>query len=93
MYGKRNNITNRTIKKDIFTLLDKEDFVSQSTVLQKYDSVKLLSPLFSSLCSSSSRIRWHGIYAFGQVVADLADRKIEKARMDAGNYYDHRHCS
>lgn len=81
MSAKRDGITNRTIKKDIYTILDMEDFVAKSTVLKKYDSIKLLSPLFSTLCSSSSRIRWHGIYAFGQVVADLADKKIEKARM------------
>lgn len=40
-----------------------------------------VAPLFSALCSSSPLVRWRAVTAFGPVVAALAARTPEKARV------------
>ncbi len=39
------------------------------------------APLFSALCSSSPKVRWHAITALGVVVGAMAGRTPEKARV------------
>lgn len=39
------------------------------------------APLFSALCSSSPQVRWHAVTALGVVVAAMAGRTPEKARV------------
>ena len=45
------------------------------------DPTALLNPLFSSLCHTSEKVRWHGISVLGRVVAQIGDDNIEDARV------------
>ncbi len=80
MPGTKNDMGGRVLKQTVHDLLARKDFIEHSGELREYEPVRLLSPLFASLCSSSNRVRWHGVHAFGQVVSDLAEKKLEKAR-------------
>ncbi len=54
------------------------------TILEKLKSIpgtKVINPLFAGLCSTDEVVRWHAITAMGSVVADIADREMETARI------------
>ncbi len=70
----------RELKRRIHDLLADdgwEDGLSGLTELGQ----QAVAPLFSALCSSSPLLRWRAVTAFGPVIAALAARTPEKARV------------
>ena len=70
-------ISQRGIKQEIIALLGKEALAPVLAQLAAYPPEKLLNPLFSAICSTSEKTRWHAISAFGATVARLADQETE----------------
>lgn len=71
----------RALKKKILDLLQTESLPDIHAVLRQYDEQRLLNSLFSGICRSDERLKWHAVAAMGPVVARLADREMEAARV------------
>lgn len=71
----------RVFKREIITLLQTATLPKIHDTLRQYDEQQLLNPLFSGICRSEEQLRWHAIVAMGPVVARLADRNMEAARV------------
>jgi hypothetical protein len=70
-----------TTKKAIHTLLDTQSSEPLYSSLDSYKAKQIIGPLFSALCSTSEKIRWNAICAFGHTVSKLSDHDIEAARI------------
>lgn len=70
----------RELKRQIHTLLASDGWEEGLPALADHGQ-QAVAPLFSALCSSSPTIRWRAVTAFGPVVAALAARTPEKARV------------
>lgn len=74
-------ISSRKLKKTLLneiqclSLADFLDFIAQ------FPPQTLISSLFSFICSSDEKVRWHSISAFGPTMKRLADQDMEKARI------------
>jgi len=77
---------NRKIKKEVLELLAGEDLSRARRKLEKYDEHGLVNPLFSALYRPEEMLRWHTITLFGEVVARLADKDMEAARIVMRRY-------
>jgi hypothetical protein len=71
----------RTIKKQIFFLLENLSWIELKAELRKFEPQDIIHPLFSALCSSNERIKWHAVSAFGVVVSKIAEKDVESARI------------
>lgn len=76
---------NRKIKKQVLQLLE-GDLATARLELQKYDEHGLVNPLFSALYRSEETLRWHAVTVFGEVLARLADKDMEAARIVMRRY-------
>lgn len=74
-------VSQRGIKKGILALLGQAELEAVFTALAGYPPEKLLSPLFSGICSGSEKIKWNAVSAMGATVARLADQDMEAARI------------
>ncbi len=70
----------REVKRRILDLLASDDWEAGLPDLADLGQ-QAVGPLFSALCSSSPRIRWHAVTGFGVVVGAMAARTPEKARV------------
>ena len=70
----------REIKRRILDLLAGDDWEAGLPELADLGQ-QAAAPLFSALCSSSPQVRWHAVTALGVVVAAMAGRTPEKARV------------
>ncbi len=70
----------RELKRRIRDLLAGDGWEDGLTGLAELGQAAV-APLFSALCSSSPLVRWRAVTAFGLVVAALAARTPEKARV------------
>ncbi|KAF5050849.1 HEAT-like repeat protein [anaerobic digester metagenome] len=70
----------RELKRRIRDLLAGDGWEDGLTGLAELGQ-QAVAPLFSALCSSSPLVRWRAVTAFGPVVAALAARTPEKARV------------
>jgi HEAT repeat protein len=68
-------------KRRISKLLESSDIEPVIQELRELPSSKTINPLIGSLCSGNETVRWHAITALGPVVADLADKDMEAARI------------
>lgn len=71
----------RKLKKEIFSLLQQEDFHKVLQRLEQYRPPDLIHPLFSSICHHNQKVRWNGIFAFGPTVEKLTRSNMEDARV------------
>lgn len=71
---------NRKIKKQVLRVLQ-GDLETARLELEQYDEHGLINPLFSALYRSEEVLRWHAVTLFGEVVARLADKDMEAARI------------
>ncbi|MDH4322134.1 MAG: HEAT repeat domain-containing protein [Desulfobulbaceae bacterium] len=71
----------RLFKRTITELLQTASLSELDAALRGYDEQQLLNPLFSGICRSEERLKWHAVAAMGPVVARLADREMEAARV------------
>jgi hypothetical protein len=77
---------NRKIKKEVLALLAGNDLAKAREELGKYDEQGLVNPLFSALCRPEEMLRWHTVTIFGEVLARLADKDMEAARIVMRRY-------
>ncbi len=71
----------RTVKQCVLKLLNQDDFSRIQTELAQLPEKEVINALFSGICRSEERIRWHAVSAMGTAVAGLADQHIEEARI------------
>lgn len=71
---------NRKIKKQVLQALQ-GDLETARLELEQYDEHGLINPLFSALYRSEETLRWHAVTLFGEVLARLADKDMEAARI------------
>jgi hypothetical protein len=64
----------------IVDLLKSSDINSSINKLQELPTQKIISTLFSSLCSHEDEVKWHAVTAMGVFVANLARENMESAR-------------
>lgn len=77
---------NRKIKKKVLELLAEGDLAKSRSGLVEYDEHGLVNPLFSALYRPEERLRWHTVTVFGEVLARLADKDMEAARIIMRRY-------
>jgi len=68
-------------KRRIVQLLGREDFTPTLDELRKLPPAEAVGPLFAGICQADAAIRWHAVTAMGWVVAWLAERDMEAARV------------
>jgi len=71
----------RVFKRKITEHLQSLSLPELHVALRDYDEQQLLNPLFSGICRSEELLKWHAVAAMGVVVARLADRAMEPARV------------
>ena len=71
----------RKLKKLVIDTLGQKELGAIHKTLAGFDAGALVNPLFSSLCHTNERVRWHSISILGKVVKVIADRNIEDARV------------
>lgn len=76
---------NRKIKKQVLQLLA-GDLDTARREFAQYDEHGLVNPLFSALYRPEVVLRWHTVTLFGEVLARLADKDMEAARIVMRRY-------
>lgn len=71
----------RRLKQTVLNLLASHPLADIHAALRQYDEQQLLNPLFSGICRSDEITKWHAVAAMGPVLARLADRDMEAARV------------
>lgn len=72
---------NRKIKKEVLAVLAGGDLRKSRRELGKYEVHGLVNPLFSAILQPKEMLRWHAVTLFGEVMARLADKDMEAARI------------
>lgn len=72
---------NRKIKKEVLAVLAGGDLRKSRRELGKYEEHGLVNPLFSAIVQPKEMLRWHAVTLFGEVMARLADKDMEAARI------------
>ena len=73
--------TGRQLKRKVLALLGSDNFDQSLNELCQLPARQVINPLFSLLLSSDEQIRWRAITGMGAVVAKLAERDMESARV------------
>lgn len=68
-------------KRRISKLLGSSDLEAVIQELRQLPPSRVINPLIGALCSNDETVRWHAVTALGPIVADLADRDMEGARV------------
>ena len=68
-------------KRRITKLLESSDIEAVIHELRQLPASRVINSLIGALCSANETVRWHAITALGPIVADLADRDMEAARV------------
>jgi hypothetical protein len=71
----------RNFKRKVLDLLKAEDFSEALELLCELPPRRTINPLFLSFCNPDHKIRWRAITATGAVVANLAEKDMESARI------------
>ena len=71
----------RQLKKEVFSLLIREDFSNTLARFSRMSGRKVVNPLFSFLYHADDIVRWHAVSAMGVVTAGLAEENMESARI------------
>jgi hypothetical protein len=71
----------RILKKEVLTVLQADDFLRRVRDLCALPARQVVNPLFSFFLHTDERTRWRAITAMGAVVAGLADKDMESARV------------
>jgi HEAT repeat protein len=70
----------RAIRERIFAILKSPRWKEKSEYLRNFSASQVLSHLLSFLCSEDEEMKWRAVTATGILVADLAQRDLERAR-------------
>lgn len=68
-------------KRRISKLLGSSDIEAVISELRQLPASRVINPLIGALCSNDETVRWHAVTALGPIVAVLADRDLEGARV------------
>ena len=68
-------------KRRISRLLGSADIEAVIQELLQLPPSRVINPLIGALCSNDEPVRWHAVTALGPIVAALADRDMEGARV------------
>lgn len=71
----------RGLKRKVYDLLKSADFEQALEELCRLPARQVINPLFSFLYNSDEQIKWRAVTAMGAVVANLADKDMEEARV------------
>lgn len=74
-------MSGRKLKKQIHDFLAQDDITAGLDAVSDLPEKQAVNPLFSFLHSSDPLIKWHAVTAMGMVLARLADREPESARV------------
>ncbi len=74
-------MSRRQSKHEILKILGNSVYGEAWPRLKHYPPARLLSPLFTALCSTRERVRWNSVQVFGRLVPLLADTDLESARV------------
>ena len=75
-----NKITSRKLKAKILDLLLADNPNECVRELSLLPAREVMSPLFSFLCNDNELVRWRSVTVIGQIMRNLAERDIERAR-------------
>lgn len=73
--------SNRALKAAAGQWLAQTDYTEMPAGLARHPARRLINPLLSFLYDREARVKWHAVTAIGQLVAGLADRELESARV------------
>jgi hypothetical protein len=71
----------RHLKDNVLALLGSDNFDQSLHELCQLPARQVINPLFSFLLSSDEQTRWRAVTAMGAVVANLAEKDMESARV------------
>jgi len=71
----------RSLKKELFDLLNRGDLEKALAEIGRLPLRRIINPLLSFVQSGNERVKWGAVKATGQVVAQLAERDPEAARV------------
>jgi hypothetical protein len=71
----------RDLKRKVFDLLQSNNFDQVLHELFQLPARQVINPLFSFLLSKDEQIKWRSVSAIGEVVANLAEKDMESARV------------
>ncbi len=71
----------RVLKKKVFKLLNSTDLDTAIDELCQFPARQVINPLFSFLNNSNEQVKWRSVTAMGKVVANLANKDMESARV------------
>jgi hypothetical protein len=74
-------LTHRKLKKEALALLRSVDFAAALERLCAHPPRQIVNPLFGLLYHDEPLVRWRAVSAMGAVVARLAEKEIESARV------------
>ncbi|HDZ24475.1 MAG TPA: HEAT repeat domain-containing protein [Desulfobacteraceae bacterium] len=75
------DLKGRDLKQRVKELLESSEFSAALRELRSLPPRKVINPLFSFLYHTNEQLKWHAVTAMGIVVADLADKDMESARV------------
>jgi hypothetical protein len=73
--------TGRELKKVVADLLVSEAFPASLEAVIQLPARKVVNPLFAFFCDRNPLLRWRAVTAMGAVVAGLAEKNVESARV------------
>ncbi|MCK5543659.1 MAG: HEAT repeat domain-containing protein [Desulfobulbaceae bacterium] len=71
----------RVIKKKIVEILKRDDLEEIISEIRTLPAEKVVHSLFSALCNSDEKIKFHAVSCMGVVVGSIADSQMEPARV------------
>lgn len=71
----------RKAKSRVLQLLERENIAGILQQFATMDDKEVLHGLFAGICRSDERVRWNAIKSMGPVVARVADKDMEEARI------------
>lgn len=71
----------QALKREVFDLLNSRCLNDAITILCQMPARRVVNPLFSFLLSTDPKMKWAAITAMGAVIANLADKDMESARV------------
>lgn len=74
-------LSGRDLKHKVLAVLQSDNFDQRLNDLCQLPARQVINPLFSFLLSSDEQIRWRAITTMGAVVAKLAEKDMESARV------------
>jgi HEAT repeat protein len=73
--------SNRELRRETGLWLSRGPETEMPETLSRQPSRRLINPLLTFLCSREPLLKWHAVTAIGRLMAHMADRDMESARV------------